>query len=109
MKKKTNLTQYTKADLIWIINYMSRFGNDMYLQRAISELKLKKDQDRINEADKYAAIANEKRLAYINLLTPYDGKPWNEIPHHIVSQTSKLMEEAQMADQKYMQLMNIKE
>ena len=109
MPKQINLVKYSKEDLIWIINYLTRFGDEIYLQRAVSALKLKKEQDRINEADKYAAIANKKRTEYINLLAPYDGKPWNEIPRDIMSKISNLMEEAQLADKKYMQLMNIKE
>lgn len=108
-KKQINLACYTKSDLIWIINYMSRLGDDIYLKYAIAELDHKKTMDRINEADKYAAIASQKRTEYITLLTLYEGKSWNEVPHNIVTRCAKLMEEAQAADKKYLKLISIKE
>ena len=104
----TTLDKYSKSDLIWIIGYLVKWGGDYYLERAISELSYKKDIDRINEAERYSKLASEKRQAYIDLLAPFDGQPWLNIPHAIIIKADKLMKEAQAADKQYMKLMGIK-
>ena len=103
--KTTNLAKYSKEDLIWIINYFAKWHGDFYIERAISELEYKKDTDRIHEAEKYSKISNEKRIAYYDLLAPYDGKPWSSIPYEVLCKAEKLIKAAQAADEKYMKLM----
>lgn len=105
--KTVNLSKYSKEDLIWIIEYFIKWHGDFYIERAISELKYKKDIDRIHEAEKYSKTANEKRIAYCDLLAPYDGKPLKDIPLAVLNKAEKLMKEAQAADKKYMKLMGI--
>ena len=108
MKKKTlKLGGYSKADLIWIIEYLVRWNGDFYLERALSDLKYQKELARIDEADKYSAIADKKRREYIDLLAPYDGKRWCDIPADVVRRATAAMKEAQAADKKYMSLMGI--
>ena len=110
MPKKSqtvNLAKYTKEDLIWIIEYFIKWKGEFYFERAISELEYKKDIDRIHEAEKYAMAANEKRMAYCDLLAPYDGKPIKDIPLTVLNMAEKLMKEAQAADKKYMKLMGL--
>lgn len=108
MKKSVKLDSLSKADLIWIIEYFIKWHGDFYIERAISELKYKKDIDRIHEAEKHSKTANDKRREYIDLLAPYDGQPWSSIPYEVLCKADKLMKEAQAADKKYMSLMGIK-
>lgn len=105
--KTVSLSQYSKEELIWIINYFVKWHGDFYIERAISELEYKKQIDRIHEAEKYSKTANEKRMAYCDLLAPYDGKPFQDIPLAVLSKAEKLMKEARVADKKYMKLMGI--
>ena len=60
--KTVSLSQYSKEELIWIINYFVKWHGDFYIERAISELEYKNQIDRINEAEKYSKTANEKVL-----------------------------------------------
>lgn len=105
--KNSDLSKYSKEDLIWIINYFVKWNGDFCIERAISELQYKKDIDRIHEAEKYSKTANEKRTAYCDLLAPYDGKPLKDIPLAVLNKAEKLMKEARAADKKYMKLMGI--
>ena len=106
------LSDCTKADLLWIIKRLICFGggsSDHYLQRALNDLWYEKEKQRIEEADKYAKLADSKRRECIELLGPYDGQPLLSIPLKVLNKADKLMKEAQEADKKYMKLSGIKE
>ena len=106
-KKPVNLNGFSKADLIWIVEYFVKWHGDFYLERAISDLKYRKELERIEEADRFAAIADKKRREYIDLLAPYEGKRWCDLPADVVRRATAAMKEAQAADKKYMSLMGI--
>lgn len=111
-KDHITLNDCTKADLLWIINRLVSFGggsDDYYLKRALNELWYEKQKQRIAEAEKYAKVADAKRREYIKLLEPYDGKPIVSIPMKVLNEADRLMKEAQVADKKYMKLMDIGE
>lgn len=66
MAKK--LEKLSKADLIWIIERMSAFGQERYLNQALNELRYEKANQRIAEAERIAHLADEKRRAYCNFM-----------------------------------------
>ena len=108
-KDHLTLIDCTKADLLWIINRLVCFGggsDDYYLQRALNELWYEKQKQRIAEADKYAKLAATKRREYIELLGPYDGQRWADIPHDTIVAADKLIREARNADKMYMKLIS---
>lgn len=96
------LAQCTKAELIWIIN---RICMDTlpghYLDRALNELAREK-------ADEYRKLALAKKHAFADLLAPYDGMQWGDIPLEVLEKAAKLEREAEMADKKWAKLMNFK-
>lgn len=109
MKKLPKLTGYTKDELIWIINYLTKVHGDITLRQAIVKLKEKKENDQTEKAEAYLDLACKKKLEYLNLLAPYDGKPLIEIPCDIIFKADQLQKEALVAAQKYDALMQIKE
>ncbi len=108
-KDNLTLSQCTKADLLWIIEYLTRFGDEYKLKHALNELWYEKEKQRIDEAGKYAKRADEKRRKYIELMRPYEGQRWADIPHDTIVAADKLLREARNADKMYMKLIGIKE
>ena len=86
-KNAPDLSKYSKEDLIWIINRMSAFGDDWGLKEALRSLDYHKDIERIREAEAIADQAHKCRQEYIDLLMPYDGKPWSDIPLDILEKS----------------------
>ena len=106
-----DLTKFSKADLIWIVNralQMASLSNsDYYLRRAISDLGYEKEKQRIASAEKYSKIADEKRRQYIELLSAYDGQRLIDIPLEVLNKADKLIKEANEADKKWSKLVGI--
>ena len=107
-KTTKDLKKYSKDDLIWIINRMSSFGQGWYLNEALRELEHQKELEVIREAERVSALAAKHRQEYIDLLMPYDGKPWSEIPIATLEKAEKTMKKAQSYDKQYCQLMGIR-
>lgn len=113
-KVMARLRKLSKEDLLWVIEQMCARSLDnclYYLSCALSDLEYNREIQRIDEADKYAKLSTKKRLEYIDLMAPYAGKPFGEIPLDVLSKGARLIKEAQAADKKYLQLsgFNIKE
>ena len=102
------LEQCSKADLLWIVDRMCMYGLcKRELKRALDDLDYKKEKARIDEADKYAKLAHEKRQAYIELLHPYDGMKWGNIPISVLKKAAELQKQADAADKKWAKLMGV--
>lgn len=105
------LNQCTKEDLRWIIKrilQLACFNNqEWYLQRALSDLAFEKEKKKLDEADKIAAVAHEKRMEYYSLLEPYRGKPIAKIPKATINKALQLLKEADEADEKWDKMMEI--
>ena len=109
-KIKAGLRKCSKADLLWIIEKLYSLDANVYhFNMALRELHYMKEMQRIDESDKYAKLADEKRKEYIELITPYAGKPISDIPDDVLKESAKLIREARAADMKYCQLIGIKE
>ena len=79
------MEQCSKTDLLWIIDRMCMYSlGKRELNRALDDLDYEKEKTRIDEADKYAKLAHEKRQAYIDLLHPYVGMKWANIPMPVI-------------------------
>lgn len=102
------LEQCSKADLLWVIGRMCMYGlGKRELNRALDDLDYEKEKARINEADKYAKLAHEKRQDYIDLLHPYSGMKLGDIPTSVLKKASELQKQADAADQKWAKLMGV--
>ena len=110
-KDRITLNECSKADLIWVINrilQMTAFGDvNRYLERALNDLWYEKQRQRLSEAERINELAAAKRREYVDLLSPYQGEPFNEIPLPVLNKGAKLLEEAQVLDKKWSRLMGI--
>ena len=106
-----DLSKYSKKDLIWIIERMisNSLGQSWYLDRAIGELEYQKEMETLQEAERVSALAHKYRMEYIDLLTPYDGKLWSEIPIDTLKKAEQAMKKARSFDKRYCKLMGFKE
>lgn len=108
-KKVPDLTKYSKEDLIWIINRMYAFGDDWSLKEALRNLEYDKGMKRIREAERIAEESHGFRQEYIDLLMPFDGKSFNEIPLDDLEKASAAMKKAQRLDKKWNKLMGMED
>ena len=110
-KDHLTLGDCTKADLLWIIKYMIRFGgsDDYYLQRALNQLWYEKEKQRIDEGDKYLEISNAKLSEYFSLMQQHQGKSFLEIPDGVLEKAAQLLKEAEAADKKWRKSLGLKE
>lgn len=102
------LERCSKADLLWIINRMCMYSfGKRELDRALADLEYEKEKARIDEADQYAKLSDAKRRAYIDLLKPYAGMKWGDIPLSVLEKTAELQKQAEAADRKWAKLMRV--
>ena len=102
------LSECTKADLLWISKRIQQgylHDGDFAIQRALGDLALEKAQQRNDEAERLAKLADGKRREYIKVLSAYDGKRILDIPLPVLEQADKLAKEAQELDQKWIKLL----
>ena len=104
------LSQCSKEDLLWVIKRLcqanpGRVQHD--LERVLIDLDYEKEKYRINEAEKYNNLADEKRREYIALLKPYEGARFIDIPLEVLEKADKALKEARQADQKYAKLLGL--
>ena len=103
------LAQCTKAELIWIVNRICMYAwAGHYLDRALNELAQEKEEARFCKADEYRKLALAKKHAFAEMLAPYDGMQWGDIPLEVLEKAAELEREAAIADKKWAKLMNIK-
>lgn len=100
----------TKAELLWLIDWMcthSMFRHDLEIERALNALEFEREQKRLDEADCLNKRSARLRQQYVDLLTPYEGKPILDIPADVLDHAAALQEEAQMLDKKWCKLMKL--
>lgn len=105
------LEDCTKAELLWVIRYIRDrcIGGKHDLERALIDLEHRQEKKRLDEAQKYASIAAEEVRRYCELMKPYDGKRFIDIPDDVINRAAAILEKERAANKKYMELMGIKE
>lgn len=102
------LSDCTKADLLWVVKHLCSHylsGGEYFLERTLNDLSFQKEQERLDEARKYAAIADSARKRWVSLMAPYDGWRLLDIPIDVIQEADAAMQEAKAADNKWQQLM----
>ena len=100
----------TKAELLWIINRLcerSIFRSDYELSLVLNDLELQREQKRLEEASRLNTQSYNARQRALDLLAPYEGKPYSEIPLEIAEQADAAFAEARSLDKKWCKLMNM--
>lgn len=102
------LKQCTKDELIWLVNRIAQrncYPNQEYeISRALNELSYEREKKRLDEAERWAKISHDKRMEYCELLKPYDGWKWIDIPLEVVNKCVELIKDAEAADKKWDEL-----
>ena len=73
----------------------------------LRDLEIRKLEKQEQEADRLLNIAAEKRMAYCELMKPYDGKRLVDIPQETIEKASRLLEEAEEAGRKWDRMMGM--
>ena len=105
------LKDCTKEELIFVIKRLQFYGlttGDYYIRRALCDVEERREDKKHAEAMRLAAYSHQKRQEYIDLLTPYEGKPLIDIPDSVIKKADAAMKEAQKADRQWNKLMGIK-
>ena len=104
-----NLSDCTKADLLWIIKAMCKYDlSDPSLQRALNDLEWEKERDRLARADQALQTASAASQRYIELLKPYEGMPLLEVPMDVLQQADAALAESRAANKQWAKLMGVK-
>ena len=104
-----NLSDCTKADLLWIIKTMCKYDlSDLSLQRALNDLEWEKERDRLARADQARQAASAAYQRYIELMAPYDGAPLTDVPMDVLKQADAAMAESRAANKQWAKLMGVK-
>lgn len=104
------LQQCTKKELLYIIERLKQrynFSLDYFINSILSDMEYQREMKKIDEAGKLNEISIAKRKEYAQLLKPYEGKRFADIPMDILKKADSLLKEAQKADKEYLKLMDI--
>ena len=108
METAEKLQRLTKAELIWVILELERRSLVMSdLPFILRDLEFRKLNEREQEADRLLNIAAEKRMAYCELMKPYEGKRLVDIPQETIEKALRLLEKAEEASRKWDRMMGM--
>ena len=103
------LKDCTKEELIYCVNYIAgRIGlhnKDYYIESALGNVEYERKKKKLDRTEELSQLSNKKRNEYINLLKPYDGKKYIDIPFDVLEKASALIREAEKADKEYDKIM----
>lgn len=105
---KADLAKYSKQELIEILNEVDfladPFQKNGYLERAIVEARHKRQARLIDKAYQHEQRSFDLRIESFELLKPYEGKKYSEVPQAVINKISSCMEQAQKEDAAYERL-----
>ena len=103
------LKDCTKEELIHIVNYIagriSLLNKDYYIESALAEVEYKRKRKMLDRAEELNQLSAQKRNAYIEILKPYNGMKYADIPFDVLCRASALQKEAQKADKEWVKIM----
>lgn len=95
------LQQCTKAELLWVIDRACEYElSDRAIKAALDDLELEKIRTLIQ-------FSNEKRMEYIDLMRPYDGWKFIDIPLDVLKKAQAALKQAEEAEHKWEKLLGL--
>lgn len=101
------LKDCTKEELIFVIERLQFYSlsGDYYVQRALRDVAEQREDRKLEEARRLAALQNQKMQEYISLMRPYEGRSLMDVPEDVLNRADAAIKEARSADMKWRKLM----
>ena len=102
------LRDCTKAELLWVIQRArehSLGSINGYIDHALSDLRFQRAEDRLKRAEELSKEADQARGKFVELMRPYDGKRYMDIPRNILEAAKAAIQRADKLDREYLKIM----
>lgn len=77
---------------------------DEMIRYCLIEIDHRRTLRRLDEADAHSKAAFKARERYVELVKPYQGKPYSEIPLKVLDEMKKCLHEAEHEEKMYLQI-----
>ena len=103
------LEDCTKAELIKVIKRIKSIApnGEFWVERTLIDLESDRERKKLAEAENWGKIADDARTQYCEFLKKYEGMKLIDIPIDEVKRAQELLEIANRADKKYLELSKI--
>lgn len=105
------LKDCTKEELIFVIERLQFYGidsGDYYVRRALSDVEERRDERKIERMRRLTKLADAKNREYTELLAPYEGQPFINIPDEVLRKADAAQKECRAANLEWFKLAGIK-
>lgn len=104
------LKDCTKEELIFVIERLQFYSlsGDYYIQRALCDVAEQREERKLEEARRLTDVRLQNLQQYNDLLGPYEGKSFAEIPQDVLDRAGAALERYEAADRKWLRLMGIR-
>lgn len=103
------LKDCTKEELIFVIKRLQFYSlsNDHCVQRALGDVEEEREARKLEEARRLTDVRLQNLQQYNELLGPYEGKSFSDIPQDVMDRAVAALERYEAADMKWRKLMGI--
>ena len=105
---KGEVAKLSKNELIellfQVLFLVDPFERNGYLERAMIDIRYNQQIKRIDEQAQHSKKAFEARCEYLELLKPYEGKPFSSIPLDVLTKADDCIKRANQHDKAYERL-----
>lgn len=99
------LKKLTKDELIWLIERIKEHSLiRIPIEYALADLQAKRRKDVIDQMDEAAKKMSACMQRYIDLMEPYKGKRFSDIPLSVLEKMRAAIEEREAAEKEYNRL-----
>lgn len=104
------LKDCTKEELIFVIERLQFYhlSGDYYVRRALCDVMEQREERKLEEARRLTDVRFQNLQQYNDLLGPYEGKSFADIPQDVLDRAGAALERYEAADRKWLQLMGIR-
>lgn len=101
------LKDCTKEELIFVIERLQFYSlsGDYYVRRALCDVAEQREERKLEEARRLTDVRLQNLQQYNDLLGPYEGKSFSDIPQDVMDQAVATLEQYEAADKKWRKLM----
>lgn len=103
------LKDCTKEELIFVIKRLQFYNlnSGHCILRALNDVERRREERKYDDARRLLEFSRQKTEEYVDLLSPYDGKPVVNIPPGVMKQAAAAMQEVRAAELEWCRLMGI--